>query len=318
MRNPLIARSAFLFVSIALFIGIYSVPVAAHADTISCNTPVIGDFTPYVYNGHLDSFDYYVTDPTGTSYVPLATTINGKSIDLNYVSVWHTANSDSVKVHVDVPDELYLAANLTIAIGSLQVTQGPPPICISQAVFHVNLPGSYTPVPVGTNPNPISSNPTPVTTPTPVVSNPIPVVSNPTPVGGETATTSTTTPVLSVGGACYTLNVWWLLLLALLDILVSIALLLLMSFIANSNGRLIAAVLIPPAVFIAIWYFINTCHGAIWFPILSVILAIIILTASGTPDYFETYRVKTLQFFGKRTKNTQLKLSDATSVMEVK
>lgn len=315
MRKTLIARSTFLFVSIALFIGIYSVPVAAHADTTVCNTPVIGNLTSHIYNGHLDSFDYYVSDPTGTAYLPLASSINGKGIDLNYISVWHNAGTNKVKIHVDVPDEMFLAQNLTINVGILQITQGPPPICISQGVFHVNLPTSYVPTPVGTTPSPVVTYPTPITVPSPVVSQPTPVTSNPVPVQSNP---TTSTPVLPAGAQCYALSSNWLFLLALLDVVVSIALLLLMSFIAHSNGRLIAAVLIPPAVFIALWYFINTCHGAIWFPILSVILAIIVLTASGTPEYFEVYRVKIMQFFGKRVKNTQLKLSEASSIMEVK
>jgi hypothetical protein len=91
-----------------------------------------------------------------------------------------------------------------------------------------------------------------------------------------------------------------------------------MSFIAHSNSRLIAAVLIPPAVFIGLWYFFNTCHDAIWFPIFSVILAIIVLTASGTPEYFETYRLKIVRFFGKKAKNTQLKLVETHSITEVR
>lgn len=311
MRKTLIARSTILFVSIALFIGIYSVPVAAHADTTTCNTPVIGDFTPHIYNGHLDSFDYYVSDPTGTAYLPLASNINGKGIDLNYISVWHNVGSNKVKVHVDVPDEMFLAQNLTINVGILQITQGPPPICISQGVFHVNLPTSYVPTPVVTTPNPVVTHPTPVTN-TPVPTTPVPVQTTPT------TSTPVSTSTTSAGAQCYALSSNWLFLLALLDILVSIALLFLMSFIAHSNGRLVAAVLIPPAVFIGLWYFINTCHGEIWFPILSVILAIIVLTASGTPEYFEIYRVKIMQFFGKRVKNTQLKLSEASSIMEVK
>ena len=300
MRRTLIARSSILFVSAALFIGAYAIPASAHADTISCNTPTIGDFTPHVYKGHLDSFDYYVSDPSGTAYLPLSTIVAGKAVDLNYVSIWHNAGTNRVMVHVDVPDDLYLPANVTISIGNLQITQGPPPICISQATFHVNLPSSYTPSASGTASIPIHNNQgTTSGNPTSVNTHPNPS-NNPSTV--SSTSTGTTSPILSIDtGQCRTINIWWLVLLALLDIAISAVLLLLMSFIAHSNGRLIAAVLIPPALFIALWYFINTCHTDIWFPIFIVILAIIVLTASGSPEYFEIRRRKVMRFFGKET-----------------
>ena len=311
MRRTLIARSSILFVSAALFVGAYAIPAAAHADTASsCSTPTIGDFTPHVYNGHLDSFDYYVSNPSGTAYLPLSTIVAGKAVDLNYVSIWHNAGTNRVMVHVDVPDELYLPASVTISVGTLQVTQGPPPICVSQATFHVKLPSSYPPsptstasIPVHTNQGTTSGNQTSVN----IHPNPS---SNPSIV--SSTSTGTTSPILSTDTSqCRTINVWWLILLAVLDIGISAVLLLLMSFIAHSNARLIAAVLIPPALFIAVWYFINTCHTDIWFPILSVILAIIVLTASGSPEYFEIRRRKVMRFFGNGT-NTPVRLIETT------
>ena len=89
-----------------------------------------------------------------------------------------------------------------------------------------------------------------------------------------------------------------------------------MSYIASSNARLITAVLVPPAVFTGFWYLVNTCHTDVWFPILSVILALLILTGSGTPDSFEPARKRVLQVFGK--KNTTLRLMDATGALEVR
>jgi hypothetical protein len=310
MRRTLIARSSILFVSAALFIGAYAVPAAAHADTVSCNAPMIGDFTPHIYNGHLDSFDYYVSDPSGTAYLPLSTIVAGKAVDLNYVSIWHNAGANRVMVHVDVPDELYLPADVSIRISTLQVTQGPPPICISQATFHVNLPSFYTPSSIGTASAPVHNNPGTVS------SNPTTVNTHPNPSTNPNAVSSTSTgstsPIFSTDtGQCKSINVWWLILFALLDMAISATLVLTMSFIAHSNGRLIATVLIPPALFIAMWYFIDTCHSDIWFPILSVILAIIMLTASGSPEYFEVHRRKIIRFFGYE-KNTTVHLIEAT------
>ena len=105
--------------------------------------------------------------------------------------------------------------------------------------------------------------------------------------------------------------------MALLDILVSTALLISMSFIARTNLRLALAVLVPPAIFIGVWYFLNTCHTNTWLPILAIILAIIVLIGSGTPNAFEGIRLRVLHFFGRRTKDVQMKLSEATGAFEI-
>lgn len=313
MRNKPIARTSLLFISIALFIGVYSIPVAAQAQvaTVSCGAPTISNFTPYVYNGNLESFDYYVEDTTGKSYLPLSTTINGQAVDLNYVSVWHNVGPNKIKVHVDVPDALVIGNQAIIGVGILQITQGPPPVCPTQAVFHVNLPGA--------NNVPVSPGTTVGTTPIPTT----PTIPPTTVITPTTPTTPTTTPATTTTpspeeGRCRELPVWWIIALAVLDILVTAVLLISMSYIAKSNGRLTAAVLVPPALFIALWYFINTCLTNIWFPILAVILGIIVLIASGTPDSFETIRIRTMRFFGRRTETVQMKLSEATSIMEVR
>ncbi|HET8581332.1 MAG TPA: hypothetical protein VFL98_02600 [Candidatus Paceibacterota bacterium] len=316
MRKNPIAPAIILVASLLLFVtSLYAVPTAAFADT--CGTPAVGDFTPYVYSGHLDSFDYYISDQSGTQYLPLSVTINGTPVDLQYISIWRNVGPDRIKVHVDVPASITMLRGTDITIATLQVTQGPPPICLSNATFHVNLPsapatpaatigqgstsgGSTSSHAAGSSSAPQNSSSS--TSVKPATSTVIGATS--------TATTSPATTTPATGAACRIIPLGWLLLLALLDIIISAALLLFMSFIAPSNARLIAAVLVPPAVFIGFWYFVDSCHTDVWFPIFSVILALLVLTGSGTPDTFEPMRRRISSIFGK--KNATLRLMDLT------
>lgn len=327
MRKVPFAHSLVLVISTVLFMGSFALPSSAEAaygyggfgtygsggtgittGTI-CSSPTASNFTPYVYNGHLDSFEYTIENPQGDSHLPLSISVVGEDVDLLYVSVWKIPGSNNVLVHVDVPESIALGKDVEIDVTHLQITQGPPPICISGAVFHVKLADSYTPsVTYPANTTPVS---TPTNQPTQQpATNTVPVVNTDTPVVPAATTTG-------AGEQCTSLGAWWLALLALLDILVSATLLVMMSVIAKTNLRLALAVLIPPAFFIAVWYFFNSCHTNTWLPILAIILAIIVLIGSGTPNAFEGIRLRTLQLFGKRSKNVQMKLAEATSIMEV-
>lgn len=306
-----IARFSLLFVSsLFLLVGSFGIPTAAEA-SVTCQEPSIGNFTPYVYNGSLHSFEYTIDSPSGISHLPLGIEVAGVDVDLYYVSVWHNQGPNRVLIHVDIPESIAMSGNTEINVTNLQITQGPPPICVSGAVFHVNLSGTYVPptAPPTTPTVPVVT--APETPETPVEIDPVietPEVTDPE----DTATTT------EEGEQCSTMSNGWLIFLALLDIIISAIILLSMAAIARSNLRLSLAVLVPPLVFVGIWYIFNSCHSAVWFPILSVVLAIIVLTASGTPDAFEGIRVKIMRFFGKRTKTIQLKLSEATSIMEVR
>lgn len=287
-----------------------SLSVGAGSD--ACVVPVTSSFTPYIYNGHLDSFEYTVTNQSSVAYLPLTITVAGEDVDLSYVSVWRKNGSDTVLVHVDVPESIALGKDVEITVSNLQVTQGPPPICFSGAVFHVKLADVYTSsAPIQSTGSPSVTIETSTTT---VATSTKPAISISDIINQQQPATTT---AADTENQCRTISPWWLAILAVINVLVSAALLIMMSFIARSNLRLALAVLVPPAVFVGLWYIVNTCHSNTWFPILSIALAIIVLTGSGTPNAFEKVRIHMMQFFGKRTKNVQMKLAEATSIMEV-
>lgn len=308
-KNPY-ARAVILFIGLAFLIGTFAIPTVTKASTVVCDAPTIENFTPYIYDGHLDSFNYTLDSTVGTSHLPLSVLINGEDVDLRYVSVWRNLGADRVLVHVDVPNHISLSENTVISVKNLQITQGPPPICMSGEVFHVNLPDA------GHNPistvEPVTIVPTTDTTlvdvdevvETPEIPDAIVI----------TDTAATTDGAMQ----CSLIGKWQLPFAALIDVIVSLILILFMSVIASSNLRLAAAVLVPPAIFIGFWYTLSACRSEVWFPILTIVLAIIVLTASGTPLAFEGIRNHIMQFFGKRSKNIKMKFSEATSIMEVR
>lgn len=335
MQKDSSSRSGFLFgvISLLIIVSMYALPGSAQAQIYpftpgssfgpaatnqtlnpvsSCTPPAISGFTPYIYEGELHSFDYFVDNQPGTRYLPLGVTINGTPIDLNYVSVWRNVGTDRIKVHVDVPFE-DLNGGVAIGISVLQITQGPPPVCPTTASFHVNLPFS-TPAPSA--PEAPGAPSTPTTDPVTPIGPQQPTQPKTPETPGAPVIPGTTTP--REGKQCTELSLWWLALLIILDILISATLLLFMSFIVKTNARLIVAVLLPPIVFLGLWYFLNTCHTHIWFPIFAVLLGIGVLTASGSPETFDGMRDnvrnryrRMREYFVARPKTTTLVIPPA-------
>ncbi len=153
-----------------LFLLTVSFAGSASAQTAlpQCNGHV-QSIVPHVYNGTLDSFDYFYSGTEGAQV--LRTTVGGNVLSPRYTTTWKNTET---KFHVDVPKWFNLSGSVSIEV-VLMGKDG----CIETRVFTVNIPSQ----PVRTVPH-ISTVPVSV-----------PVENQATPVQTpETATTVSTTP----------------------------------------------------------------------------------------------------------------------------
>jgi len=295
------------------------IPAFAHAQATSaeCQTPTIGQFQPYIYNGELHSFDYTITRPnTNTSYLPLIVTANDQEIPLSFVTVWEK-EGQNVRVHVDVPlsNLSGLSGQVTITTGSMQITNGPPPICIFSKTFSTTLPSAQSPVsPVqmadtDDSRETSTENEDVATTPS---ENDEGGVSEDAVDSGQVAenddATSTSKSFFStlldaftgrgVASASCTTAPWWTwTILTILAFAVAITTVLYMSVIVRKNLWLTLSVLLPLLVFLGLWYVLDECRHFVWFPVIALLLSIGVLWASGTPDISERVRGRTYSWW---------------------
>lgn len=292
-------------------------PSQASAQTANaCSAPTVGNFTPFVYDGELHSFEYSIADDE--EHLPETIVIDGTEISLRYASVWDEKIAGQRVVHVDVPhfDLPTIEGNTSIIVENTQVP--PPPgsgPCTSEAVFSLELPTRPAPQPpteTPTQPEPTTPDTTgtgsdaddepsepgtgePDTDTTPDGENGDGTPGNGTPdetdtTGGETDDDGSFlggfgTPIRGAGGLCVSapLSAW--LVLGVVALLVALATLLYMPRIAQSNALLATSILAPLVLFLGIWYFFDGCRVFMWFPIAILIISLGTLIGSGMPFF---------------------------------
>ncbi len=191
---------AFLLGAV-LLVGITGFAGTASAATVSCESH-IRDFTPYVYEDGLNSFDLFY-DGAGAPVV-LETTVAGRVLEPRYTSIWDGAVT---KIHVDVPGWYGFSGTVPVRVTVASLNG-----CLETAQFDVFVPKAAPKtspvVQSGTgHATPAISQPSPVKVATPVTPEVIiaptqeaeTLVTPETPVSGPFRVSCTAAAALSWG-----------------------------------------------------------------------------------------------------------------------
>ncbi|MEK7628289.1 MAG: hypothetical protein AAB421_02635 [Patescibacteria group bacterium] len=291
--------SAGAFFALILVFGLGT--GTAHAQTApACTTPVINNFTPHVYEGSLDSFDYTVEGQG--SILVVGTEVSGRKIEPRYATTWREAKT---RIHVDVPGWYGFSGNTSIKV---QVMTGASTTCMTTQSFSVVLPvvaAVAKPV-YTTSATPSVKAETPAPKPQPVVTlekkmngkdvAPTPVAQEETSNSEKKADTkkidsakksegflkSFVSAFASKGvvGKCtsWSLPVW--IILVIIAIVAGLIMLDSLAYLMTNGGVRFTVLLL--AIFIALlgtWFFFDGCRSHQWFPIVLTCITLGVLIA---------------------------------------
>lgn len=249
----------------------------------TCGTLQVSGFTPYIYNGGLDAFEFTVTD---SSYVAVVGSAGNTSIPFNQMTR-RIDTAGNLRVHADIATTP-IGQGLTVMVTLLSAKQGTQTVCISIVSTTINAEGAAIPTPAPA-PAPVPAPaPTPSAGVTPRPSTPASAPAAPTPapspsVGKATPTKATTTaPIASArnilkdmcaaGGA----SRLWFILLALYAIVVAAAVFGQPQLPAamRSQEWVAAAIVLPFLLLFGLWYFVESCRISAWVPAIATLIAL--------------------------------------------
>ncbi len=255
--------------STVLYIGLFVAAIfgtsfraeAATLPTACASTPVISTFTPYVYDGVLNSFDY--TASGGESVSVVSTMVGGRALESNFVTIWRTAQPNAKKVHVDVPSWYGFSGETKIAVKIMTATSSN---CAAEKEFVVQL-GGVAKAPAK-----------PATT----------TISHETSTSGETVTDKDSVPTdgtgvvaapvsgeTGKGGACTS---WpsstWILLIIVCIAAVFVIIDSLPYLLAGNGIRFAVVLLAMFLIMLGMWFLFDQCRQFRWFPIAVTLLTL--------------------------------------------
>ncbi len=247
----------------------------------TCGTLQVSGFTPYIYNGGLDAFEFTVAD---SSYVAVVGSAGNTSIPFNQMTRRIDATGN-LRVHAGIATTP-IGQGLTVMVTLLSAKQGTQTVCISIVSTTMNAEGMTIPTPA---PAPVPAPaPTPSVGVTPRPSTPAPTPAAPVPapspsVSKATPTKATTTaPIASArnilkdmcaaGGA----SRLWFILLALYAIVVAAAVFGQPQLPAamRSQEWVAAAIVLPFLLLFGLWYFVESCRISAWVPAIATLIAL--------------------------------------------
>ena len=318
---------ALILVSATLCAGASMFPTAVTADTASVRTqqllPTAGNscvplsmygFTPYIYEGALHSFEFTVTDD---SYVAISGSAGETLLPFNVMTRWRDV-SGALRIHVDV--QTITALNgLELSVTLLSAKGVGQPICVSVASLSISPVAGVVPV-----------QETPATGTTPATSggtggsgSPItpPRGETPAGAGGETTSTSTPGPVATTSGAespsaiaslqdrlfeqCAAggaFRLWTVLLVVYALIMVTAVFGQLPAPQTFSPGQRSATILVPFALLLVFWYFVESCRANLWMPVTALVIALLGLLGVYRNDPRVTPYIARVRTFGEGPK----------------
>jgi hypothetical protein len=254
-------------------------PAIASADTIpavsvqqlvpgvtACAAPSVLSFTPYVYNGSLDSFEVVISDK---SYVALGGTIGNTSIPLQFISRWDQ-QGNTVRLHVDV-SSTPVQGTLSVSLLMLSAQQGSG-VCAGTVTFTLAGPSAPAPTSPPTTPTPakIPARQAPATTSSSTVSA-IPVITASVIESPFSGLTSSVSRICSTNQGAYEL---WLTLLALYFVFVTAVVFSDVPAVRDAVAISAIVVLAPLIALFALWYGTPDCRVTVWVGIASCIVAL--------------------------------------------
>lgn len=280
------------FAATALFACAALVPTSASALEVSAQTVQllppgqntcaqiqVNDFTPYVYDGSLNSFEFTVSDP---SYVAVVGSVGNMAIPLRYMTRLSDP-SGGVRIHVDT-DTTPIIGTVPVTITLLSAETGAP-VCAS--VVGVNL-GSGISQTGGAASAPTS--PTPSYHPAPSTN------AGPSSTGGQAGMGATGTTVVPAFAGTFAQNPLktlcasdasayrlWLVLLILYALIVGGLLWLefpLSWAWAKTPERVAGVMLALLVLLLGFWYLSEACRAALWMPLLAFLIAALGLLAA--------------------------------------
>ena len=258
----------------------------------TCTPLQVSNFTPYIYENGLDSFEFTVSD---TSYVAVVGSVGNTSIPFRLMTRLQ-GPAGSIRVHVDV-DSTPIKGSLPIAITLLSAKTGQPVCASVVAVSLGSGPVTQTPAPTQTPSYPTYVPPASAPSTVPAHSTPSTPSTAPTnssSQGNVSTGTGVVVPPIVGGGimkspmerlcssttSAYRL---WLVLLVLYAILVGGLLWLEfpMSWTwAQAPERVASAILVLLILLLGFWYFSIPCRAALWMPLVAFLIAILGLLAA--------------------------------------
>ncbi|PIR82560.1 hypothetical protein COU20_02060 [Candidatus Kaiserbacteria bacterium CG10_big_fil_rev_8_21_14_0_10_59_10] len=287
-------------VSSLLAIGLAAVaPTSALADTVQtlpilpvtgqCNAVSVTNFTPYIYDGELHSFDITVRP---SSYVGIAASVGDRSYPFSQITRLGTGVAEEVRMHVDVA-RMPLGRAVDVSVTMLEGRGVGHTVCMTVATFTVGpvsgasayVPPSAPSVPAS---QPAAQPPAPTPTPPP------PSVSD-SDENGDGAATSI--PPTATGTNVFPPDAVTLLssmrdrfeswceasagpvspLLGLLALLYALGMGALAYWkpkeVLASQGRVAAAILVPLVLLLLVWLSFETCREERWFPLALIVIA---------------------------------------------
>lgn len=296
------STSVALISAVLIIFCITALPASAIAETASiqtrqvlppggttCVQPTVTSFTPYIYDGELNSFDFTISDAT---YVTISGQVGDVAVPFKYM----TRRVDSAGVlhmHVDVPS-IRVSGVLAVSVTLLSATG--QKVCAS--VVGMNLTGPAAPITgSGTVGAPKPSTPTQGSSgvqPGKAAKPSKPAPSKPS-TGGKATTVSPTSSTSTIGSASSTIrgNVQstldkictteggavrlWTVLLAVYLLIIAATILAQPPVMPNAQSAslLALAIVVPLLVLLGVWFFSPSCRVGNWVPIISVIIALI-------------------------------------------
>lgn len=248
------------------------------AGSEACTPVTANNFTPYIYDGALHSFEFTIPD---RSYVAISGQVGNTPIPFQFMSRWGELHA--LRVHVDIPTTP-LRGETPLSV-TLLSTRGET-LCMS-IVFMNPLPGGNIPSSKPTTPPATSSSyppapsvPTsaerekkeqkdvPMITPEPSASGVI--------KGAPALVASIQNAVVA---ACHDRSSamrLWIVLLALYAVIVTLAVLIQVSVSRTySENQRVATIILPLLLLVAFWFSTETCRVSYFAPLAAVIIAII-------------------------------------------
>lgn len=255
-------------------------PVGGNA----CSPVSATNFTPYIYDGALHSFEFTISD---ASYVALIGSTGNTSIPFNLMTR-KTDASGMLRIHVDV-QTTPIAGTLPLKVTLLSARSGSP-VCLTVVSMGVGSgPVAIQNIPtVNTPPTTVSVAPA---TP-PVASTPKPSPVTPVPTTQQVLTTSSSEGSVVAGiqnpfrnlcasdASAYRL---WLILLVLYMLIVGAVLWAEFPMSvpwARTPERIATIILALLLLLLAFWYFSISCRAALWMPLVAFLVAVLGLLAA--------------------------------------
>lgn len=311
--NNISVRSSIAIIiicSLSLLLGL--APSKARADELSvktaqilpmggnsCGQLSVSGFTPFIYDGALNAFEFTVTD---SSYVAVAGSAGKTSIPFNQMTR-RLDQSGNLRIHADI-DSTPIGQGIVVIVTMLAAKSAPQVVCISIVSGTTGNTGTapVSPIP---SPSPIpgpAHGPSPIPSPAPspiskgggttgtkpstgtkiVMTPPSPTPSKVSPTPSAAAPVSSTQNILKTicaGGGASRL---WFILLAIYAIIVAAAVFGQPQLPAamRSQEWVAAAIVVPFLLLFGLWYFAESCRVSAWVPAIATLIALAGLAAA--------------------------------------